>query len=105
MRSSSNWVVYFTVSDLNFLSTFFSVMRSSRLLCLIFHVHNPLKTRVSRASDYPQADAEISYSRPRPLSYTSITIHYLMIASFDAMYSGASSVNRPEIKNVITFGD
>jgi len=67
--------------------------------------HQPVKTRVSRASDYPQADAEIAYGRPRPFSYTVITVQYLMIASFDAIYSEASSVNRTEIKSVIIFGD
>ena len=64
-----------------------------------------LKLTYARIRSYPQADAEISYGKPRPLSYTSITIHYLLTASFDAIHSEASLVNRPEIKNVITFGD
>jgi hypothetical protein len=67
--------------------------------------HHPIKTRASRTSDYPQADAELANGGPRPLSYTFITIHFLMTASFDATYCETSSVNRPEIKSVIKFGD
>lgn len=67
--------------------------------------HHPIKTRVSHASDYPQADAELAYGGPRPHSYSFIAIHFLMAASIDAIYSETSSVNRPEIKSVIIFGD